>query len=1200
MLERAGTCLDTTTRHVARHTAYGIRSRRLLHSAFWHHGASDLDLPVWWATMFEPMVTAFSVSYSKDTRPPRRLRQTQHDLGILEFLYPPKSLALIKRLSKLGGDCLAISGYHANTRSYSSARKQSTLAATAPNSEDIPKIQQAIPSELDSLAQRTRNSIAAISRTPTLPSHLLGERLHIVHEQILPKFVVDQPLEKLLAYLDGTLPSPQDGDTFETVWQLFLQLTPEQRTQILQRRILNFLSFSNRQDERVRSSLLLGKIEQNMHWKSILLKLHNGEFKDAAKTHDFVTSANNRSLGYIGSDLLLAHALQRQEWVTALQIFNARMASFALQGTKLETSQSESSIWTFVERLPDLEAIVMAYIKNTDKQLRESNQQARAFLRHLVSCALMNDNMSHLNIKRMLIAKLESIGLADSGLYEVTMSTVLKRLSAGRLPLELYTKVRGYFFDIYKKYQLSLKGPPPEATLSEVLAVLNDHRGFGKLEVSIQSIEEDLRNQNRPILSKTLNRLLGLYGRSGDVASVSRCFNEFSRKAIGRRVLPTSLIAAHARRADTVEAQREFDRISTELRQKPDVGCWGALLNAYVRGDDVDGTLECYNRMLNSGLQLNRRSFAPIIQYFANRGDVGQVIEILETTKRKGVLLNADLFSNLVLAHIKSDNLPAAEEALIAIVNAKRNGDLQDSSTKAWNYILTAYATRRDVENVLRLFKEMQQNDVASDSMTYGALVHVLCLTHQTATAQKMVEKVMPEKGIPVLPFHYALLIAGYHRQDQHAKAVGMMDHMKKQGITPDASVTSAYVRAKSFQNLKDIECETASGISQQNREDEFRELLEGNDLEGSISYGPRLGLKDVDPRHPSDAYLETLLINYGNAGMSGMVRKLTDLYEANHQNGSASENSTSLRILTALMLAHFHAGDHSKVQDYWDRYAQTVARYFHFKDRKALGNQETNDEMCLNGGMPESTSHSITTWPFASLENAKIPPSRRSIFSRPLVPYIRSLSAQQKYDLIYSTIHSLLYAGFTLDNLAWNIYITHLGQSHNPAHVITAFRACEEKLMPNFPGWAEEPSQVTHQVTHRQRRAKYLRGFEYMNVKAGRGKRWLGLLMPQFKTLLVLRGVLDRIELAGQGLEGEKGFKWPHSPNWHLEGKADQENGAEPSRKLVLTTHGLGLIAPATVKATETIPVVIVPPTKFPEDARNKAKKQKTPIGFA
>jgi len=153
---------------------------------------------------------------------------------------------------------------------------------------------------------------------------------------------------------------------------------------------------------------------------------------------------------------------------------------------------------------------------------------------------------------------------------------------------------------------------------------------------------------------------------------------------------------------------------------------------------------------------------------------------------------------------------------------------------------------------------------------------------------------------------------------------------------------------------------------------------------------------------------------------------------------------------------------------------------------------------------------------------------------------------------------------------------------------------------MPNFPGWAEEPSQVTHQVTHRQRRAKYLRGFEYMNVKAGRGKRWLGLLMPQFKTLLVLRGVLDRIELAGQGLEGEKGFKWPHSPNWHLEGKADQENGAEPSRKLVLTTHGLGLIAPATVKATETIPVVIVPPTKFPEDARNKAKKQKTPIGFA
>jgi len=1198
MLERAVTCLDSTTRHVARHTAYGIRSRRLLHSAFWHHGASDLDLPVWWATMLEPMVMAFSVSYSKDTQPARRLRQMQHDLGILEFLYPPKSLALIKRLSKLGGDCLAISGYQANTRSYSSARKQSTLAATAPSSEDIPKVQQAIPSEVDSLTQGTRSAIATISRTPTLPSPLLSERSHTVHEQILPKYIVDQPLEKLLAYLDGTLPSPQDGGTFEMVWQLFLQLTPEQRTQILQRRILNFLSFSNRQDERVRSSLLLGKIEQNVHWKSILLKLHNGEFEEAAKTHDFVTSANNRSLGYIGSDLLLAHALQQQQWATALQIFNARMASFALQGTKLETLQSESSIWTFVERLPDLEAIVVAYIENTDKQLRESNHQAQAFLRHLVSCALMNDNMSHLDIKRMLIAKLDSIGLADSGLYEVTMNTILKRLSHGRLPLELYNKVREYFFDIYKEYRLSLHGTPPEAILSEILAVLNDHKGFGKLEVSTQSIEEDLRRQNSPILSRTLNRLLSLYGRSGNVASVSRCFNEFSRKAIGRRVLPTSLIAAHARRGEAAEAQREFDRISTELRQKPDVGCWGALLNAYVRGDDVNGALECYNRMLNSGLLLNRRSFASIIQYFANRGDVGQVIEILETAKRKGVLLNADLFSNLVLAHIKSDNLPAAKEALTAIANAKQNGDLQDSPTKAWNYILTAYATRRDVENVLQLFKEMQQNDVASDSMTYGALVHVLCLTHQTATAQKMVEKVMPEKGIPVLPFHYALLIAGYNRQNEHAKAVGMMSRMKKRGIKPDDSVTSAYVRAKSFQNSKDVEFERASGISQQDREEEFRELLEGNDLEGTISYGPRLGLSGIDPRHPSDAYLESLLINYGNAGMGEMVRKLTHLYEANRQNEPVSENSPSLRVLSALMLAHFHGRDHSKVQDYWDRYAQTVARHFHFKDWKVPGSQEINSERNLNGGMPGSTSYSNTTWPFMSLQNVKIPPSRRSIFSRPLVPYIRSLSAQQKYDLIYSTIHSLLYAGFTLDNLAWNIYITHLSQSHNPAHVITAFRACEEKLMPNFPGWTENPSQVTYQVTHRQRRAKYVRGFEYMNVKAGKGQRWLGLLMPQFKTLLVLRGVLDRIELAGrQGLEGQKGFEWPHTPDSQLEGKTDQENEAEPSRKLVLTTHGLGLIAPATMKATETFPVITVPPTKFPEDARNEAEKQETPI---
>lgn len=98
MLERASTCLETGRRQLVRTPKRCLRSRRMLHSAFWHHGASDLSLPIWWAS------SSMLDGGSGDTRHTASPTANPYGGVLLDFLYPEKTLALLRQLSVTRSD----------------------------------------------------------------------------------------------------------------------------------------------------------------------------------------------------------------------------------------------------------------------------------------------------------------------------------------------------------------------------------------------------------------------------------------------------------------------------------------------------------------------------------------------------------------------------------------------------------------------------------------------------------------------------------------------------------------------------------------------------------------------------------------------------------------------------------------------------------------------------------------------------------------------------------------------------------------------------------------------------------------------------------------------------------------------------------------------------------------------------------------
>jgi pentatricopeptide repeat-containing protein PET309 len=1127
----------------------------------------------------------------------RELRLMQREIGVLEFLYPPKTLALMTRLSKLSLECFNTYKYppvSGSLRSYSSARKQN-MAASASTTTIIKNEKKAqemqvhieqLGRKIEELAIETKafnkverskssrvgtyNGISIASNllasTAALPLQLIGKKESILDQKPSPQYVVEQPLENLRIQLDGSIPLPCDAGAFETAWHLYLQLPKEQRTVELQRKLLNFMSFSTRQEEFVRSTLLCEKSEENPYWKAVLMQLRLGTLDNAVRIHDNATSTQSQA--YLGSDILLAHALQRRKWTAALHIFNSRMTDIAFQGNKLRMMDSES-IWNIVNRLPQILDIVSECLDHAKEKFNLNDPYSRNFLRYLVSSVLISCKQSGLAVKRDLLQKLDSLDLASSKLYEAAISGPLFDLSYRRIPRHEYPETRRLFFDIYKKYRQFSHEAPPEYLLKNMLRLLNHRNIIGKLEVQPESIEKDYHERYGHIPLKALISLLSLYARQGKAAQVHECFEKFSPRPLKKPDVIRPLLHVHARRGEAAETQRQFDRIQQEFGLQPDLACWNILLNAHVQAKDVDKARKCFSRMQNSGMNLDQYSFLPMLHLSAERGESANVIEFLEMAKSQGLELSADMFSSLVLAHIKNENLVGAEEALETLKEAKDRGDLVDPLTKSWNYVLTAYATRKDIESVLRLFKAMQLSGIPSDSATYGALIQVLCLKNNTQSAVKILQEVMPKKGIRELPFHYALVMAGYHRQDQWDEARKIYKRMLEKGITPDASTRLAYLKSLTFRILKRPEPDEEQ---LKELEKEVERHIEESDRADITSTGPQLGLNGIAPQNVTDAYLAALIMNYGRAGMHEMVDKIMERYRLKQNNGSGHASVPSLQILHALMFAKLKANDHQEVQRFWKQYEDQVARLL-ASELQTTSNKAPETRYETVSDESDANCNSVNPSILLDLKGITIPPNRRNIFSRPLLLYIPSLSIQGKFHLIYATIQSLLNQGFTFDNSAWNTYIYHLAESSTPAHIITAFRVCEEKLMPNFPGWVK----VARPIKHSQRRAKFEGGFDHMKIDHNK-PRWSGLLMPQFQTLLRLRAVLDRIERAEEGWNGGKEtFEFDQKNGMENE-TGEPGDGEGDTQRLVLTVEGLGAVAPLTVRAAQTIPEVTTP----------------------
>jgi pentatricopeptide repeat-containing protein PET309 len=991
MLERVPGCLEHTLHRLFREHKNCLRSRRMLHSAFWSHGAGEIDPTSWWSLLLTPS-NGTSLQNAK-IKSKRGLSQNPSEWLFLDFLYPHQTLAFLQSFSSYGLNTFL------NRRRKAVCQRGSRSYTSVSEVVDRP---QEAPSDLPMVDPLFREI------------EFIAKSRHAFLEHIFKRC--------------GRNPTD-----FDHAWHAFHRL--ESRGHYAPR-LIAFLSYSTRWEDYERMvaliSMVLAKSPGGIHFARYMNQL--------TRLGDIDAAYARLCKGMAEADL------SRQSTYFLSKLVERKRWSFAAQLLKEYDVQSSVGLnWADVDQLSTLPVRlegILDVINNQEASVEPSRLQD---LRHLASRLAVRVFKQPEIMGELPETKISSF-------FTILRSNdILTRTHFIRAILSLLATKRelGISESLYRlMLEDSSLGRPPQSVLGSLLRAFCDARSYW----GIRKILADFNSFYGGPDEESYQMLLTTYARSGDVNQLHQTFDEYCSR-FGRPTnleFLTPLIYVHARVGDVQRATNSFNRIKDEFKVTPNVVCWNILLMAYARAGDLAGAFDKYKELIAQPVEPDVYTFGTVMGMLANRGDTEGVRYMLDMALEKNIKLNTSFIDTQVEALCHNGEVIEAIELLKSAVHMDLNG----SRTRMWNILLSTFALHKDAYRALETLNRMRRFKIPFDDMTYAALMGCLIRMGRTDSALQMLISVMPREGFLPKPFHYALILQGFAHEGNRDMVTNvyrkMVDLYKKPNLSANLSILMTAIK----RDLHHIEGSPLHpGEFELPHAENFLKLtLKCMNFDTLANKDPQPGLFGLPLSESFPAgYFERLVATLGSRGAFKKVDHLFHEYLRIRTDQPAVKESVTppMRLLSALMVSHLRRGEHHEVAELWNLVVPKAIQIARHVDLSSAVNTSPPPPTSNLSSLLVSTYKSESPLKDA---NIKILPSQRFILAVPFKFYMNSLAAQGRYTEISLTISSLERIGFALSTKNWNNYIQILSVSLNPNDQLSAFILCEALLMPNFP----------------------------------------------------------------------------------------------------------------------------------------------------
>ncbi|KAL8764868.1 MAG: hypothetical protein Q9194_006798 [Teloschistes cf. exilis] len=1020
MIERAATCLENGGKHILHIPKKPFRKYRSLHSAFWSHGAGDINLPAWWHAFLQVPSDTNHFWASKDS--PVILRRKASDnapLRFLDFLYPRQTLAFIHK-------CVS-----ENTATLQRRRRLQILSQRS----------RAYTSSADTSADEPSNKNIAVDNTLVRSAPEDGASGAVAGEAVPDPRV---KLHELLFNEEGSTTMHQLWRIYQQTQESSLSLDPGDLDALFKKLNASQWTIDLERTRELLDSVAPSSRRASHYTCAISASLKLDEWKRAVDMHQ---EAALRVQGSFGSSLVFQYVVLHSEWEAATavwqQFWDNREAYFG-----------PPDIWDGFDGLTLTSRMRRAQgaAQYANSRIKDSNVADTARARHLAR-SLMQRTLQvrrtdfEYSSQKLMLAEaqhMERLGFLD---YKnaIIQNFDIAKSENSRVHLQ-------WGFQLYRMLRTELN-MLPDAEL--VKGFLRKAYFFDSLQGMYEAIE-DYRKQPEGIDRWAYRILMSGLARNGDFDTVNQLLQEAINR-FGTENLPSyamELLHACFRRAEVDRAIGTLELLKEKYNYLPDLQAWHILLRTYSRVGDCDGVMALFEKLVEANIRPESSTYAILMNIFARVGDYDATSTLYERAISEGIEINAEMVACLVLAQTSSGR---SDEAVETVEEAMKMGlGIAEHSathlsgdhprTRIWNNLLTHYAMEGQLDRVSETQKRMQSNNVAFDGYTYAALMQAFVLKDKSMIpyAHKILKDVMPKAQVPATALHYGILISGYQAAKNYVAVFSLYQRMLNRGLRPTFSVQVPFMKAASMIDEREREREREQEQEQEQEREQLDQHAEGDVVEEAtratraekiltqtLDSLDSMELADLGPTKGQQSnpvnvalyasYFPFLIQLYGR---KRLFEKVVDLYDKfiamTRERNPDLEASPPVELLSALMVSYNKAGEHKETEKCWQ-----------------LALEKATEIACK--------ADADTTQPGWVLYKS------RFLLTLPLTRYMTSLQAMSRVDEIEPLLASLQQAGFQLSTPNRNRYIQILAEEGRGTQ---AFELCERELMDGWPGW--------------------------------------------------------------------------------------------------------------------------------------------------
>ncbi|KAF4334453.1 coxI translation protein CYA5 [Fusarium beomiforme] len=887
MLERTAAALES--RGLQRIIPKTSNRSRTIHTGFWQHGASAIDLS-------NPLLGSMRTAEGTTSEPETKQLQPNllASILVLDFLYPKSTIPLLRRLyPELPNPQHAQRTAIVPTRrAYSSIIPPNTTETTGENETTT------FDQPASSTAESRPHEIADIAGDPSL----FPDGKPMVHTEAQPEL---QQVRQLRQLLD------RKGRDFQEVWDQFSVLDNDQRG-FIRGQVVQYLSRSHSIVETGRALSIFRQIPPDS-WDNatltagIILLLRSGDLPSAVEC--FKTGLETRGLNH-GLEYLMADAINSRKWSAALEVW----VSFYRDRVKrkpealapdLERLQQLSS-------LPSQGSLYFAFraflVGEGAEQLRKIKQDSiasralSAFRKFFANMALREPCRP-----KQAIIILET--LKDRNAYNTYLNTMFDRWMLKQESRSTMEQL----IPIYQKFRELPDAQPAMTVYRGMFKVC-----FPQRSARLEEIREDWIRFKGGLNQWGYEKYLKYYAQRGDVRAVAdlwpqyvRDFPEVLQSPRGFR----SSINVYAQVGDVEGAKKEMDKMLNEYQVEPDLDCWNTYLKAYMRTNDYDAVMKLFEEIAEKH-EPDAYTFAHAMAMTAKRGDLETTLELFTRSQEAEVEITKEMGLALVVAYCQNGLLSEAESLCVELTHRKL------ISGAIWNQLINFNGVEGKLDKVYELLKRMREFGVEWDDETYTFLLQALVRVNQIHPAYNLLKRGIQENLFLATPAHFAIVMAGAARVGEYELVENLFRRLQESELPVTFSawvalVGSAVKRKPGVGRTKELGKELV---------EYFQKAAEA--AKGTEQSAPDKDLDSTDASNITRLKGETKLMGRAIALLVelrdfGSIEELTSLFVEIFPEFQTQQFPPD--IMSALIRAHHADENYNKAIELWEKTWQNV-----------------------------------------------------------------------------------------------------------------------------------------------------------------------------------------------------------------------------------------------------------------------------------